>query len=318
MLHFLDLEPDQATQYINAESLFKAHQRTVLEAKEVRGSMYWRSQSGAEYLIRESPSGSQKSLGPRSETTNQIYSNFKSRKENVTVRLKKLQDTLVDQQRLNKALRVGRVPNLVVKTLNAIADAGMAEHFTTIGTYALYAYESAAGVRVYPNMLATIDIDLLFDSRKRLSFFTQLQKKNKKDGIKSLIEVLKIADPSFKVRSDQKETAVNDKGFEVDIVRRIARDGDPHPLRMSDDEEDLWAVQVAGADTILGAPRFSQMVVAETGHMAMMTTMSPKVFVTIKKMIAASPNRDPRKRNKDALQATVVAELIHQRLPQFK
>jgi hypothetical protein len=87
---------------------------------------------------------------------------------------------------------------------------------------------------------------------------------------------------------------------------------------MSDDEEDLWAVQVAGADTILGAPRFSQMVVAETGHMAMMTTMSPKVFVTIKKMIAASPNRDPRKRNKDALQATVVAELIHQRLPQFK
>ncbi|MEY4537937.1 MAG: hypothetical protein RJB10_488 [Pseudomonadota bacterium] len=318
MLHFLDLEPDQATQYINAESLFKAHQRTVLEAKEVRGSMYWRSQSGAEYLIRESPSGSQKSLGPRSETTNQIYSNFKSRKENVTARLKKLQDTLVDQQRLNKALRVGRVPNLVVKTLNAIADAGMAEHFTTIGTYALYAYESAAGVRVYPNMLATIDIDLLFDSRKRLSFFTQLQKKNKKDGIKSLIEVLKIADPSFKVRSDQKETAVNDKGFEVDIVRRIARDGDPHPLRMSDDEEDLWAVQVAGADTILGAPRFSQMVVAETGHMAMMTTMSPKVFVTIKKMIAASPNRDPRKRNKDALQATVVAELIHQRLPQFK
>lgn len=318
MLHFLDLEPDQATQYINAESLFKAHQRTVLEAKEVRGSMYWRSQSGAEYLIRESPSGSQKSLGPRSETTNQIYSNFKSRKENVTARLKKLQDTLVDQQRLNKALRVGRVPNLVVKTLNAIADAGMAEHFTTIGTYALYAYESAAGVRVYPNMLATIDIDLLFDSRKRLSFFTQLQKKNKKDGIKSLIEVLKIADPSFKVRSDQKETAVNDKGFEVDIVRRIARDGDPHPLRMSDDEEDLWAVQVAGADTILGAPRFSQMVVAETGHMAMMTTMSPKVFVTIKKMIAASPNRDPRKRHKDALQATVVAELIHQRLPQFK
>lgn len=318
MLHFLDLEPDQATQYINAESLFKAHQRAVLEAKEVRGSMYWRSQSGAEYLIRESPSGSQKSLGPRSETTNQIYSNFKSRKENVTARLKKLQDTLVDQQRLNKALRVGRVPNLVVKTLNAIADAGMAEHFTTIGTYALYAYESAAGVRVYPNMLATIDIDLLFDSRKRLSFFTQLQKKNKKDGIKSLIEVLKIADPSFKARSDQKETAVNDKGFEVDIVRRIARDGDPHPLPMSDDEEDLWAVQVAGADTILGAPRFSQMVVAETGHMAMMTTMSPKVFVTIKKMIAASPNRDPRKRNKDALQATVVAELIHQRLPQFK
>jgi len=33
----------------------------------------------------------------------------------------------------------------------------------------------------------------------------------------------------------------------VDIIRRVARDGDPHPLRMSDDEDDLWAAQVPSA-----------------------------------------------------------------------
>ncbi|MET0310629.1 MAG: hypothetical protein ABW051_01125 [Burkholderiaceae bacterium] len=39
------------------------------------------------------------------------------------------------------------------------------------------------------------------------------------------------------------QTAVNDAGFEVDIIRRQAGAHDPHPLRMSDDENDLWADQ---------------------------------------------------------------------------
>ena len=56
----------------------------------------------------------------------------------------------------------------------------------------------------------------------------------------------------------QKQTAVNDRGFEVDIIRRAARDGDPHSLRMSPHDEDLWAVQIPSGDKILGAARFSQ------------------------------------------------------------
>jgi hypothetical protein len=44
-------------------------------------------------------------------------------------------------------LRVGRVPNIVVKTLNALEAAGLEEHLLTIGTHALYAFESACGVR---------------------------------------------------------------------------------------------------------------------------------------------------------------------------
>ena len=50
----------------------------------------------------------------------------------------------------------------------------------------------------------------------------------------------------------------NDRGFEVDIIRRTARDGDPHSLRMSPHDEDLWAVQIPSGDKILGAARFSQ------------------------------------------------------------
>ena len=78
-----------------------------------------------------------------------------------------------------------------------------------------------------------------------------------------------------------RKTAINDSGFEVDVIRRTAKDRDPHPFRMSADENELWAVQVEGADKIRSAPRFSQLVVAETGHMAVMNTMTP-VTVTPK------------------------------------
>ena len=115
----------------------------------------------------------------------------------------------------------------------------------------------------------------------------------------------------------RRQTAINSAGFEIDVIRRTAKDGDPHPFRMSADENDLWAVQVDGAEKMLSAPRFSQVIVAETGHMAVINTINPVTFVSIKRMIAAAANRDPKKRPKDVLQADLVESLIKTHMPQF-
>jgi hypothetical protein len=312
MTPVLELLPNQTRQYIDAETVFLELRRGRAESAEVRGSMFWRTQGGAEYLIRESSGGAQKSLGLRSADTQAIYDRFKLRKSEVSSRLAALTMAAHNQQRLNKALRVGRVPGIVVKTLNALEAAGLQDHFMTIGTHALYAYESACGVRFVPDALATQDLDLLFDTRKRMSFVSQMRRMDS-----SFIGALQKADPSFRVMRDQKQTAINDTGFEVDVIRRLAKDQDPHPFRMSDDEDDLWAVQVAGAERMLSAPRFSQVVVAETGHMAVMNTMNPVTFVAIKRMVSAAANRDPKKRLKDVLQADLVESLIQTHMPQF-
>ena len=76
---------------------------------------------------------------------------------------------------MNRALRVGRVPNVVVKVLQALERAGFADHFMVVGTHALYAYESAAGVRFEPGAMATVDVDLLFDTNRQLTFFSQMK-----------------------------------------------------------------------------------------------------------------------------------------------
>ncbi len=310
MDELVELSESQQRQYIDAESVFTALEQAVAEAQAVRGAMFWRNQSGRRYLIRESAGGAQKSLGPDTPENRDIHDRFADRKNVSQSRLQSLKAALKEQQRLNRALRVGRVPNVVVDTLNALAAAGLREHFLTVGTHALYAYETAAGVRVQSAATATRDIDLLSDTQKRLSFVTQLQRLDT-----SLLGVLRKADKTFDVRRDQLQTAVNGSGFEVDIIRRTARDGDPHPPRMSDDESDIWAVQVPSGQALVSSGRFSQIVVATSGAMARMDTIHPADFARIKRALAGRADRDPLKKSKDELQAHVADQLLAGYLP---
>lgn len=298
---FFDLSESQKRQYIDAETVFLALAQAKKAAAEVRGSMFWRDLKGTRTLIRSSASGGQKSLGSHGEATQQLFDSFLLRKTSVEARVKALKIQLETQQRLNRALRVGRVPNIVVRVLNVLEKAGVASHFLVVGTHALYAFETAAGVRITEQAMAT---------RKRLAFLTAMEKLDS-----SLIGLLRKADPSFEVVEDQHYTARNNDGFEVDIIRRMAGDIDPHPLRMSAAEDDSWAVQVSMGDKLAAARRFDQVVVATSGDMALMRTVHPLDFARVKLALSQQPGRDANKSGKDALQATLVKALVTDYLP---
>lgn len=68
---------------------------------------------------------------------------------------------------------MGRVPGVVIDVLNELERAGLGEHFTVVGTHALYAYETAAALRIEAGALATQGVDLLWDARKRIQFAIQ-------------------------------------------------------------------------------------------------------------------------------------------------
>ena len=173
-----------------------------------------------------------------------------------------------------------------------------------MGTNAIYAYESACGVRVGNEAMATRDLDLLFDTRQRTQFVSTLRRIDS-----SLLAVLRKADPSFRVLRDQLQTAVNDDGYEVDIIRRTAKDGDPQPLRVSASEDALWAVQVSTNEKMAAGRKFQQLIVASSGQMAHIQTLHPLNFICIKAALSFDPQRDPLKRPKDRLQAEVAQAL---------
>lgn len=307
-LAFIELTEAQTRQYIDAEASWRALEDARTAAAEVRGSMMWRTQTGRRYLIRVAAFGAQTSLGPHSPENEQIYERFMARKVAVEARQKQLRQTVAQHMRVNRALRVGRVPNVVVDTLNALANAGLQQHFLTVGTHALYAYETACGVRVQTEATATQDIDLLLDTRKYLAFATTMQRLDT-----SLLGIFQKVDKTFVLRDDQKYTAVNVSGFEIDVIRRAAQSAagtDPHPMRVSQFEEDFWAVQVPSGQAMLDGGRFTQVVVATNGSMATMHAPSPESFVRIKTALSQRPDRDPLKSRKDFLQAQVVKKLL--------
>ena len=227
------------------------------------------------------------SLGPVSAENEQIYERFMARKAATEARLKQLRDTVKLQVRMNRALRVGRTPGVVVDALNALQQAGLEEHFLTVGTHALYAYETACGVRVQPEATATQDIDLLLDTRKHLRFVTTMQQLDT-----SLLGIFQTVDKTFSLRPDQRYTAVNAAGFEIEVIRRSAE------TRAGSDPQ-----------TLLDGGRFTQTVVASNGSMATMHAAEPRAFIRVKRSLSERPDRDPLKARKDRLQAEVVQRL---------
>lgn len=309
--HWIDIGDDARRQFIDSQGVFTAWESARNDAAQVRGGMYWKQQGGRDYLIRTSPKNSQKSLGRRSEETVRIYERFVTRKAEAERRLSDLATELSRQQRMNRALFVGRAPRLLVDILARLAASGLAKHFTVVGTHALYAYEAAAGVRFGEvAALATRDIDLFWDTRRRLSFVAHMDTLGS-----SMLGLLRKVDPTFELRPFQRHTAVNSKGFEIDILRREAKDKDPHPLSLTDDEDEFSAVQAKNAETLLSGPRFSSMIVATSGHMARMETISPQAFVKFKRWLADQADRDPLRRKRDDLQADLVEELVLEYLP---
>jgi hypothetical protein len=301
---FTELSDAQKRQYIDAESSFRALEEALLEAATVRGAMFWRTQNGSDYLIRSSSTGLQKSLGPKTAELQTVYERFTERKAELQERVKSLKATVQQHQRLNRALRLGRTPKDVVAVLQALAVAGLAKHFLTVGTNALYAYESAAGVRVHSDATATRDMDLLFDTRQRLQFATRLQRLGS-----SFLAVLRKADKSYRVRQSQRYTAVNQEGYEVDVIRRMAKDDDPHPMALSDHEDEIWPVQVGSGEALIAGRRFDALVIGTDGSMARMHAPHPLDFVRLKEKLSKSADRDPLKKSKDGLQSLIVNSL---------
>jgi hypothetical protein len=304
-----------ARQYIDAVSTFEALEEAQEEAAQVRGGMYWHagpaSSPDAKYLVRTTPAGAETSLGARTTETEAIYERFTKRKRESAERVSGLKAALEQHQRLNRALRVGRVDPLVVALLSRLANTQLSPHFRVVGTHALYAYEATAGVRLDSDALATRDMDLLWDTRKRILFSTQLAKVDS-----SMLGVLKKVDNSFRIRKSQKYTAVNKDGFEVDIIRRERAGDDPHPIKLSDEDEDFWVVQARRANVLLDSPGFSAVIVATNGTMARMNTVHPATFVAFKRWMANQADREALKRRRDVLQADAVQTLLDTYLPQ--
>lgn len=297
-------------QAIDASVVWSEYLATRSAAAPYLGGMYWKKEGGYEYLVKTLPRKKQERLGVRSPQTENTYRSFHEGKRATEGRLAALSEALDEAQRQNKALRAGRTPDIVVKLLNALREAGLEQHFRVVGTHALYAYEAAAGVRIVRGAMAINDVDLFGDTRTRVQFAIDL-----KLDANSILEALKRADPSFQ-RLDhalKNQSAVNDKGFKVEFLRYEQNTEDMRPSRFSGADEGVWPEQARSASLLAQSTLFSQTVISATGKMATLNTVDPETFVAFKRLLAGPEGRDAARPNRDALQAAVVQQMLDER-----
>lgn len=312
---FIELNPDQRRETINTQQRYQAWRAAAAQARASRGSMVWSTTKGRDYLMRAAYDKQgrrrQTSLGPRNPETETIKAEFERSRDAAAERLESIEPVLARQAAVNRALALGRVPLLGARIVRALdANGLLGAGVCVLGTYALYAYEAVAGVRVDPGLTTTEDIDLLLDARVGVTIAAADELETV-----SLLRILRRVDRSF-ARTQQEYRVANRDGFLVDLIKPLrSPPWTDEPVRLGGDRDDLSAVEIDGLAWRESAPPFEAVAIDERGEPLRIVTSDPRVFAAHKFWLSQRMDREPIKRRRDRQQAEAVAALVATHMP---
>ncbi len=310
------LSEAQLKQQIDAEQTYAAWSDASAKSLNFVGGMHWKRVAGKEYLYRSlDRHGRAKSLGARSSETENIELRFSQQKLESKLRLESLNASLAIHSKINAALRLGSAPNIVADLCLHLDRVGLlGPSLMVIGTNSMLAYEAMAGVRFDQAMLATTDIDFLWDHKARVKL-VEVNALVDEGADRGLLGVLQKVDKSFQRIEGQRFRASNAKGYMVDLIRQMpAPPWKEEPDRFAP-EGDLIATDIWNMKWLLSAPRIEQPVIAMNGKIFRMTVPDPRAYAMFKWWLAHSNERDPVKKSRDSLQAKALVALVQDKLP---
>ncbi len=300
-----NLANDARRQLINTVDLYEDYQAVDNSLRhKFAGSMRWGVRESGEYLLKK-VGNVEKSLGKRADETEKVFEAFETGRQKARVDLATLDDRLKKAARMNVAMGLGRVPRESARIIREINKAGLlGKNLFIAGTNAIYAYEAKAGVRIDDGLMATTDLDLLWDARQTATFVGDIKEK-------SLLAILQKVDKSFDIRRPKDFRASNGKGFFVDLIRpEVANEMSPDaPSVMGAGDNDLFASPIRGLERLINAPKFKSVAIDEDGMPLEIECVDPRAYALHKAWISTQPERDPLKKNRDIDQARNVAIL---------
>lgn len=302
------LSNQQRLHLVNTRQLYEGYLAALRHLDAYRYGLRWKTVRGVEYLFRPSSrTGDGRSLGRRSPETETVLAAFEQGRVDALAREGALRAKVDEQARLNKALRLGRVPRVVSRILRQLDAQGLMGDFLVLGTQALFAYEAEAGGQFLLELLASGDVDLLYDTRKHL---TLASAKLDREG---LLGLLRKADRSFEPLLKRGFRAANADGFMVDLIVAPRSMHETQPITFAAD--DLVAAEVPGLQWLVNSPKLAAVAVDETGWPVPMRVPDPRAFALHKVWLCGQPGREPLKRQRDLAQARAVAAMVREHMP---
>jgi len=308
---YRELSNLQRKTFVDAAQTYLAWIDARQKFNRFAGGMTWKNSGGKDYLFKLSGRGGYgKSMGARNEETSKIFNDFHAGKTAAKTRLDGLTDSLAIHAGFCKAASLERVPYPSSSILRLVdQSASMRSMITVIGTTAIYAYESLAGVAIDSDLLATSDVDLMMDSRKSLKLFGGAT-----DG--TLISLLQKADRSFQISETQPFRAVNKDGFMVDLVKPTPHNRflvEASPLSA----EDINPIEIYGLGWMQSSPTLTQIVIGADGFPFGIRVPDPRAFAAYKLWMSGLADREPVKRSRDRAQALAIIGLLKTHLTMF-
>ena len=304
------LSDQQRLFLVESDQTYKAWREVLWRHHDYKYGMRWKNVNGKDYLLRlTSASGNSKSLGPRTPETEQIFEQFQNGKALAEEKYQSLKIKIESQRKLNRAVRLGRMPTIIGEILLKLDQSQALSELRVVGTHAIFAYESMAAVELKMELLASGDIDLLFDLRKPMSLLAK-----KLDG-EGLLGLLKKVDKTFEISAEQGFRAINKDGFMVDLIGQ-----DKGMLAIKPEafaKGDLEIMEIPNLEWLANAPRVEQVVIAANGSPVMMPVPDPRAFAIHKAWLSHQSDREPVKKQRDLNQALMVMDLVREHLPNF-
>lgn len=312
-MNYSDLDARTIRERIDMAQLWDAWiEADDLRRHSFRGTIGWEVRSGREYLYSRKR-GVVKSLGLRSPDTEQTHKAFQDGREANRARLESLSIEMDRQAAVLRSLNAGRLPIMAARTLRALRTHDKGATIRVIGTNALYAYESLAGVVFNLESTATGDVDILVDDRNRLRLLTDA---DEQIGLTRLVQ--QAVDKTFQSRGTMDFRLTNDKGYMIEFVRpepaplyRIMPGADPL------EPGDIRPAPIVGLQWLVNAPVVEMIALDERGFPAPMRCPDPRHWTVHKLWLSTREDRDPQKKIRDRQQADVMLRLLAERLPQF-
>lgn len=313
MNHFSDLDSRIIRDRVDLITAYDEWRRIKSVSSDVLdGTMGYERRGDKEYLyrrIKKRGSRITKSLGVRSGETDRILAAFHRQQEDAKERLAILSDRINTLAGVMRALNYARMPRLPARILRRLDESSLSPRFRVVGTFALYAFEAAAGVMIEGQHLQTGDMDILVDDRSKLQIVV--------DGDVAGIEaVVKSVDGSFEQRNPGDFRLTNKESFMVEFIRP-----EPKPIHRPMPGEgtgvtgDVRPAMIEGLEWLVSAPAFEATVIDERGYPVRMTAPAPAIWAAHKLWVSGRPDRDPAKAIRDRRQVDVVRDLIAARLP---
>lgn len=304
-MYLKELSGEQRRQLIDTQQVYEAWRTADADRhRRFAGSMRWAERGGTEYLLRK-VGPRETSLGPRNETTEAAYKAFIEGRESNREKLKGLSKRLDELAPVNRAMGLGRLPVMAARIARRCDEKGLlGRRLFVVGTNALFAYEALAGVQIESGLVASGDIDLLYDARQRLSL--ALEEGFREGG---LIGLLQQVDRSFSLPRPRSFRASNKEGYLVDLIRPQGRNvfRNQAPAALTDLPDDMEGAAIFGLDWLINAPKVEAAVLDERGYPARIVAIDPRVFALHKAWMSEREDREPLKAKRDKEQAHAAA-----------